>query len=424
MTQPAGTVPGPAVGTSATNEQLAVGAPGKPGPQGTPGVSGSGGITALTGGVSASGVGVVAATVVACALAALLQDGATDGQVVAWNGTEWAAADAGGSSSSYSQDCTAGGTIAYSGPTPVPPKVVLTGTPGSAFTYTWPSANFAVFVDNQTGQYVNMGGGLISVAGPQLVVVLSGVAYGPWTAGNGQGDLGTILAALNYGAFPSVVSVGAVNTLEPNAIQALPIYTVLQQYDALSYVSELPSGASGPQSPAAGQTWYQSPASATTPALGGGLFEFTESGANECICPQTYYPGSAWTTQAQTRAVARTADRITGTSQQVVHYLPLVTGLVGLYTIEVVVKAAVVGSGVCVIGDFASAILSISASDTATGAPVVLVNPATSSSTNFSDVLITASVVGSDLAISVTSSATAGVTDDSDFQTRTTAEIC
>ena len=337
----------------------------------------------------------------------------------------------GGGGSSYSQDCTAGGTITYAGPTPIPPKVILTGTPASFFTFNFPSVDGSVTIDNQTGQYANFSGG-VTVVGVLLVTLTAGNATAPWNPPPGTpSDIITTGAALSFGSFPTVAGIGLVNVEANHALVSCGIYTLLQQYDALLYAGELPSGGSGPQSPAAGQKWYQSPATTTAPVFGVGGLEFTESGVTEQTCPQAYYPGNVWTTQAQSRAIARTVDRITGTAQQVIHYIPLPdnsNGFASVFTIEVAVKAAVVGSGLCVLGDFATAILSISASSTAgsavAGALTVIVSPTTASSTNFSDVLITASIVGDDLAISVTSSSTAGAADETDFQTRTTAEIC
>ena len=88
-------IAGPAVATSATGQQLAIGPPGPVGPPGKPGTPGAaGGLAGLTIDVNASGTGTVAATVVGIQNIPVSATSPTSGQSLVFSGSEYVPEDA------------------------------------------------------------------------------------------------------------------------------------------------------------------------------------------------------------------------------------------------------------------------------------------------------------------------------------------
>jgi hypothetical protein len=368
----------------------------------------------------------------------------------------------GGGSFIYTQDCSAGGTIAYSGPTPVPPLIVLSGSPTAAFNFTWPATAFVTSLLNTTGYAVTTGGvdnpdqWIVAppdetVTGGTAVMFSCGTgglfleAMTPQPYGPSLAD-GFISAAQNSSAI-FVGSLASYNVLHSGDITEVPIYgAAISQLDGDTYGVDAPLDepiGSGPAEAGGLYTeiFYVAPTSLSSignfimtgqsQGNGGQAVADIYSGSYDNIVPTAYYPGNTWTTQSQGTEVQRSGDRITGTSQEIVHYFPL-SDLSAIFAckfrIEMVAKAAVFGSGVMVATDFATAEVLFAASTLAGD-----VTPATSSvtiypvsdgsSSNISDMVITVGIVGSNLAVSVTSSANAGPSDETDFQLKVSAEV-
>jgi hypothetical protein len=219
----------------------------------------------------------------------------------------------GGGSAPYVQACTSA-TVTYSGPTPPPTAVRLTGAPGSDFTVNMPETLWATTFINETSGSANA---FISNAGTVTGVIVSnaleeasfaaaGVAVcsdgtavllGNNFGGEGYSD-GVII--LDTAGFPSlyISGLGSLNKTmsgEPFVVENIPVYTLLQWFDANTYGVTRPTelgnpGGSGVTVGGVGR-WFE---------LGVGAMAQTataDGSMTVCEAPAVAY-GSAWNTQA------------------------------------------------------------------------------------------------------------------------------
>ena len=357
-------------------------------------------------------------------------------------------AGGGGGGGTYTQDCTGGGTVAYSGPNPPPPIVFLTGTPGAGFNLSMGTDAFATTFMNATGQlafiqdtgHIGIG---VNVANGTTVQATKDATHAVVFAA--VGSYVSDIAAYNGpdGVEQGIKSIAHPNNNAVGAITYVPIYGPYVGFnDFESYLGSPPvtflansSGlGSGPNaSPVAEPVtvvWYTEQ-SGSIGFDGGFQAQDGAGGAFATLLPSTYYPGTAWTTQSQGELVLRTGDEITGTSQSVSHFFPLLSSFsqtVYKFTIVMTAKPNTVGSGTMVTTDFASAEMSVTVSSlTGTArecvAPTTIVSPTNGSSTNLSDMTLVVGVSANVLVVTVTSSSNAGPTDTTDFQLKITAEV-
>ena len=155
---------------------------------------------------------------------------------------------------SWTQDCSAGGTITYGGPKVVPSVVILTGAPAAAFTFLLPAYPAQTLVVNQTGKLVTVG----TVANPIGVTIgyqtalnmaqvhCDGTYVQPAWIAPGIGDVD---GSNNtpYGAISVVIGIGSSNYYQPGDLQSVQIVgPVLQVLDSYEYGVNIPAYGTGP----------------------------------------------------------------------------------------------------------------------------------------------------------------------------------
>jgi hypothetical protein len=359
----------------------------------------------------------------------------------------------GGSSPVYIQDCSAGGTVSYTGPTsPVPAIIFLTGSPAADFSFVFPNAQYNVGMANFTAKIASLGGTanpgtwtLLSNGSATFVSTIAGThalaTSGVNEYGETNGDL--LLGPGADGPVWSAGGLGAANVNTPGTFTSYPIRGAYMGWDDFDLGQAMqPIGFTnwgsmgvgpGPSPTAEPQMvqWYS--ARGGVPIFDAGFIALdTNTGSFGTVLAAAYYPGTSWTTQAQGCLVARSGDEITGTSQSISHFFPLVITTAPLIvykcTIEMVAKPNAVGSGTMTSTDFSSAEIKVTvATLSSTAAECVSVttvtDPSAGSSTNLTDMTVVVGVSGNDLVVTVTSSANAGPSDTTDFQLKVTAEI-
>ena len=223
---------------------------------------------------------------------------------------------------SYSLDCSAGGVVPYIGPTPVPPTVFLTGTPGSTFSVTWPAASFVVNIVNLTSQLGLTGGtgnpGTISVLpisggspAQAYSTNASGVILQPAGPTWGAGNPDVNLYNETYGTIPTLINIGGINDFAAGALQQVPIWgTYFRHLDAATWGVTPPGIGIGPAGGPGMTVWATNPQSTAT--LIDGWMVGEVGGLVRTVAPHVYFQNVPWNTQALIEGGAVFGDTLTG----------------------------------------------------------------------------------------------------------------
>ncbi len=206
----------------------------------------------------------------------------------------------------WTQDISAGGTIAYTGPSgaqPIADMIILTGAPAGAVTFTMPTQPFASTFVNRSGAivgFVNAVGGVNLSATADYVAALIGyvdagvlsieLANGNNIAPSGGGDIGDYFNS--GGRIQFIGGMGALNKEVAGLIGNIPIYgTLLSPQDATFYGVTPPTIGTGPGASdsqfvtyTTGQGWY---------------FYDGDSGCYTLMGASAGYNIFGWSTQAQ-----------------------------------------------------------------------------------------------------------------------------
>ncbi len=206
---------------------------------------------------------------------------------------------AGGGGGSYTQDCSAGGTIVYDGPSTVPPLVNFTGAPGGGFTFTPPSAAFATMFQNLAGHPATIGGsGYVLQNGDYALFVNPGGGdfCEPATAVNAVGPTAGDILLFNSGRpVQSAVALAGVNTSYAGEEPFVPLYAMLNPKDLSTY------GVTPPD-------MMGDPSTVVVPdgiALGyvnlQGYVVEDVTGESTTLAHSMFYPNASWDTQRAAR---------------------------------------------------------------------------------------------------------------------------
>lgn len=205
----------------------------------------------------------------------------------------------GGGGGSYTQDCSAGGTIVYDGPSTVPPLVNFTGAPGGGFTFTPPSAAFATMFQNLAGHPATIGGsGYVLQNGDYALFVNPGGGdfCEPATAVNAVGPTAGDILLFNSGRpVQSAVALAGVNTSYAGENPFVPLYAMLNPKDLSTY------GVTPPD-------MMGDPSTVVVPdgiALGyvnlQGYVAEDVTGESTTLAHAMFYPNASWDTQRAAR---------------------------------------------------------------------------------------------------------------------------
>jgi hypothetical protein len=198
----------------------------------------------------------------------------------------------GGSSPPYSQDCGAGGTITYAGPSVVPSVVILTGSPGADFAYVLPSSPYSTVLANTTGVTATTDGLEVPSFTSVPIFRITGVVVG----GLASPMHGDVDVYAGDPTFLNLVAIGAANQTDGPVTNTLPIYgTVLNPKDATTPNDILRGQGTGAPIgedtglPPGTSIWYTETC---------GLVAQDQSGATTVLAPVVLYPNAPWSTQA------------------------------------------------------------------------------------------------------------------------------
>ena len=235
-----------------------------------------------------------------------------------------------GGSQPWLQDCSAGGTVVYSGPETVPWQMTLTGTPAASFTLQIPTGDVSVAIANDTSQVaaVTSPGTEAGFIPPGDTAIMLGSADHAPLVVNGLACLSVANSDIVVETWPagygySLFQVGVQNTIWPGSWPYLPLLgTMLSPRDAATYGVTAPLPGMGPVTTEGYYgAWYTSHM--------GWLF-LEEGGAISSLCPAATYQNSPWVDQAMTVGNAMApncvgslqGDSIAGTTESVVSLLP------------------------------------------------------------------------------------------------------
>jgi hypothetical protein len=221
----------------------------------------------------------------------------------------------GGGGSSYTQDCSAGGSIIYNGPATVPTTLILTGSPAGSFDYQLPDTSvFVVAVVNQTTQTVSVG----NVNNPDAWPIL-GEPYGSdgpqWFGSSLQGGIYTLVPLTGWTpeGLPvnvtdaslvnfqdtvtglSIWRIASLNISLPGAIPYLETYALLNLQDTVSYGGTPPDQTGNP-----GTVPVPSGVAVAYVSYQGVVIEDV-TGESIGVAHSVVYPNSPWDTQRTAR---------------------------------------------------------------------------------------------------------------------------
>ena len=304
----------------------------------------------------------------------------------------------GGGSAPWTQDCSTGGTIAYSGPMPPPALVILTGTPSGPFWLEMPDGPWVATVVNQSPQSATItnsnSNGWIAVSGRAVTLAREyGGATLATTIRPGDGNILELavpngfmgdaqIAPFENGPGLSLLSVGAVNVDSPGSLPLMPVYgTVLNPIDVASYEIVPPVAGAGPIATLEGAALWQT----TRPPYGfrglsWGWQGADQSGAANVLVEPAVYPNVAWTSQPQTTLGGKFGDEIVGPSGSTVFDFVLPLGLTHA-TIKIQACVMSTAGSSEAVGDVYSSVSDMAW--TSTGTAVAIVSPVLVPSTVF-----------------------------------------
>ena len=281
----------------------------------------------------------------------------------------------------WTQDCSAGGTIAYSGPVPPPATIVLTGTPAGTFDYTLPNGPYSVAIGNETGQIASVYSWPIPLdATWSFSVWENGYVFPSFAPSTQQdvvcGPLGGLVVSSIQGYEASLVQIFGVG---------------LNPRDASTWGITPPVAGAGPIAALADVAlWQATRPPYGFPGLSWGWQGADQSGAANVLVEPAVYPNVAWTSQPQTTLGGKFGDEIVGPSGSTVFDFALP---VGMTHATVKVQACVVatsGSSEAV-GDVYSSVSDMAW--TSTGTAVAIVSPVLVPSTVFASASMAATAV-------------------------------
>ncbi len=205
----------------------------------------------------------------------------------------------GGSFTTYTQDCSAGGTITYAGPTPVADQVILIGTPSTDFTYEMPNGPWVtMFANAVTGasvgafvvtQHLPGSGTTVGFSQTTQLCASTPTSYAqPTGVGYYTGDV--VPFNDETGWEQGVQSIAHTNQFAP-ATSYVPIYgPVMGPLDSATYGITPPEAEGAPAgfSGLGVGTYYE---------FNFGYYGTDTSGVTVVLVPNAQYPTTAWSTQ-------------------------------------------------------------------------------------------------------------------------------
>ena len=228
-----------------------------------------------------------------------------------------------GGSTQWSQSVTAGGTIAYAGPSPVPPTVILTGTPSAGFTFTWPTGNFETTLFNvsthnvATGGASNPGAFIIppltgGVAAPSFTMAAGYLVPMTTQQGNSPWEDSYIYGDSTYGPTAGVTSLAGENNSTPGVVPLVTNYGAIAQDLPCAAFGVTPPNVPNIPSGSGIFRWTTDPAVTATTVDGWLAQEI--NGFTRVVCPHVYFPHASYSTQQLTEGGVVFADTLTGPS--------------------------------------------------------------------------------------------------------------
>lgn len=314
----------------------------------------------------------------------------------------------GGGSAPWTQDCSAGGTIAYSGPVPPPPLVILTGTPSGPFALEMPDGPWAATVLNESPQSATIknsnSNGWTAVSGRAVALAREyGGATLATTIRPGDGSVfglgapnGTMgdaqIAPFENGPGLSLLSVGAVNVDSPGLLPLMPVYgTVLNPIDATTHGITPPVAGAGPIATLEDAAlWQATRGSYAFQGLSWGWQGADQSGAANVLVEPAVYPNVAWASQPQTTLGGKFGDEIVGPSGSTAFDFALPVGMTHA-TIKVQACVVATSGSSEAVGDVFSSVSDMAW--TSTGTAVAIVSPVLVQSTVLASTSMAATAV-------------------------------
>jgi hypothetical protein len=234
----------------------------------------------------------------------------------------------------WTQDCTAGGTVVYDGPTPVANCVILTGTPAGEVSYQFPTAQHLTVCVNETGQLVGFGNpantDIVLSPTPGSTVVYGDGVVGSnlktvWTDSLG-GDLICVQNAFAPGQQIVLTDIADINQTHTGSRQLLTVWGVVTAYqDATTFGVTPPAIGQDGTEDSIGRMWYTA-AEYSSPSLFAGLQSVNGSGASTILVAEAYYPNAPQNTQKQITAGVKFGDTATGPGAQGIFFFPMIDG--------------------------------------------------------------------------------------------------
>ena len=225
----------------------------------------------------------------------------------------------GGGGPPWTQDCSVGGTINYAGPTTVPSKITLTGTPGGFFTFEMNNQPFISVFVNETGQVPAIttpaNPGLGTAIGTVPVLLTSDgtlVRFGGQPTGSGDIQVYNASDGVELDLF----AIGTANATSPGVVSNLPIYgTMLNRQDAVASGVTPPAMGDGPVPMQVGEVEWE----AMDPGTGDCLLTYgrnaiSQSGVGVVSNPEIRF-ASARGSQRSTKLEGVWGDTLTGPSE-------------------------------------------------------------------------------------------------------------
>jgi hypothetical protein len=234
-----------------------------------------------------------------------------------------AANGSGGAGPVWVQDCTAGGTIVYSGPGAtlgsgsLPNLIILAGTPGSEYIFSLPYLAFDVTILCLTSTasadvYYNGSPAVLLGNNQQIGFTGTGTAY--YFITPVTGDVAAHYAGA-YSGYWNLIEIAGVNQRSSGTAQSIPIYgAALNLLDATTYGVGIPSVGTGPGVVPSGVSLLENE-SFFVPDTLGGLVGMNSSGASETVIPWAFFVNNPWNTQALDKGKFVIGDTLTGPSQ-------------------------------------------------------------------------------------------------------------
>jgi hypothetical protein len=287
----------------------------------------------------------------------------------------------GGGSAPWTQDCSTGGTIAYSGPMPPPATIVLTGTPAGTFDYTLPNGPYSVAIGNETGQIARVYSWPIPLDATWSFSVWANGYVFPSFAPSAQQDV-------VCGPMGGLV----VSRIQGYEASLVPILGVgLNPKDASTWGITPPVAGAGPINGLADVAlWQTTRPSYGFPGLSWGWQGADQSGAANVLVEPAVYPNVAWASQPQTTLGGKFGDEIVGPSGSTAFDFALPVGMTHA-TIKVQACVVATSGSSEAVGDVFSFVSDMAW--TSTGTAVAIVSPVRVQSTVLASTSMAATAV-------------------------------